>query len=111
MIKTLLAGAILSTGLVAGGAAGADDVIPVHSKESAETKTKEGTSTEGKLQFAVEETDKDGNITYKEIDETEIPKDVQVEHSKESVETKTKEGTSTEGNFQFIVEETDNQKV
>ncbi|PEI31388.1 hypothetical protein CN556_23665 [Bacillus wiedmannii] len=66
MIKTLLAGTILSTGLLAGGAVGAEDV-----------------KTDEKLQVVV--ADKSGNMTHKEINKSEIPKDAEPATPKEDV--------------------------
>ncbi|MBY7113364.1 hypothetical protein ILT06_21235 [Bacillus sp. 17RED48] len=55
MKKTLLAATLLSTGLFAGGVVGTEDV-----------------KTDEKIKVTV--ADKDGNITYKEIDGSEISK-------------------------------------
>ncbi|KAA0746695.1 hypothetical protein DN401_28665 [Bacillus sp. BF2-3] len=66
MIKTLLAGTLLSTGLLAGGAVGAEDV-----------------KTDEKLQVVV--ADKDGNMTHKEINKSEIPKNAEPATPKEDV--------------------------
>jgi hypothetical protein len=97
MFKTLLAGTLLSTGLLTGGIAGE---VP---------DKKEETSIKDKVQYAIQDKDKDGNITYKEIDESELPKDVQVQ-STEGVETDKKEETSITDKVQFIIEDKDKDK-
>ncbi|MEK4894010.1 hypothetical protein MHH74_28590 [Bacillus sp. FSL M7-0996] len=96
MFKTLLAGTLLSTGLLTGGIAGE---VP---------DKKEETSIKDKVQYAIQDKDKDkdGNITYKEIDKSELPKDVQVQ-STEGVETDKKEETSITDKVQFIIEDKD----
>ncbi|MGW5956011.1 hypothetical protein [Bacillus mycoides] len=100
MFKTLLAGTLLSTGLLTGGIAGE---VP---------DKKEETSIKDKVQYAIQDKDKDkdkdkdGNITYKEIDESELQKDVQVQ-STEGVETDKKEETSITDKVQFIIEDKD----
>lgn len=74
MIKTLLAGTVLSTGLFAGGVLGTEDVKKDEKVEKTKyTQTMESSTEEGKVKVTV--ADKDGNITYKEIDKSEIPKD------------------------------------
>ncbi|PFE10613.1 alpha-ketoglutarate permease [Bacillus cereus] len=90
MIKTLLAGALLSTGLLAGGAVGAEDV-----------------KTDEKLQVVV--ADKDGNITHKEIDKSEILKDAvpAQPQSTEDVKTDKKEGISANGKVKVAVADKD----
>ncbi|HFJ9466891.1 TPA: hypothetical protein ACGW7V_006319 [Bacillus cereus] len=80
MIKTLLAGTLLSTGLLAGGAVGAEDV-----------------KTDGKLQVVV--ADKSGNMTHKEINKSEIPKDAKPATPKEDVKT--------DGKLQVVVADKD----
>ncbi|MED3542278.1 hypothetical protein ABEX53_18950 [Bacillus toyonensis] len=87
MFKTLLAGALLSTGLLTGGAGAVPD-------------NKEETSIKDKVQYAIPNKDKDGNITYKEIDKSELPKDVQVQ-STEGVET---------DKVKFVIEDKDKDK-
>ncbi|HDR4907610.1 TPA: hypothetical protein QCR48_004086 [Bacillus cereus] len=63
MIKTLLAGTLLSTGLLAGGV--------------------EDVKTDEKLHVVV--ADKSGNMTHKEINKSEIPKDAEPATPKEDV--------------------------
>ncbi|MGG5741732.1 MULTISPECIES: hypothetical protein [Bacillus cereus group] len=93
MFKTLLAGALLSTGLLTGGAGAVPD-------------NKEETSIKDKVQYAIPNQDKDGNITYKEIDKSELPKDVQVQ-STEGVETDKKEEPSITDKVKFVIEDKD----
>jgi hypothetical protein len=94
MFKTLLAGTLLSTGLLTGGIAGA---VPDN---------KEETSIKDKVQYAIPNQDKDGNITYKEIDKSELPKDVQVQ-STEGVKTDNKEEPSITDKVKFVIEDKD----
>ncbi|MDA2626900.1 hypothetical protein PDQ36_27335 [Bacillus cereus] len=93
MFKTLLAGALLGTGLLTGGAGAVPD-------------NKEETSIKDKVQYAIPNQDKDGNITYKEIDESELPKDVQVQ-TKKGVETDKKEEPSIKDKVKFVIEDKD----
>ncbi|MDA1763453.1 hypothetical protein ACFTSE_10465 [Bacillus cereus] len=90
MIKTLLAGTLLSTGLLAGGAGGAEDV-----------------KTDEKLQVVV--ADKSGNMTHKEINKSEIPKDAEPAQAQptEDVKTGEKEGTSVKDKMQVAVADKD----
>lgn len=112
MIKTLLAGTLLSTGLLAGGVVNGEDVKPVEKsqvtivdkngnieykemnkseipkeavpaqKQSMENVKTDETSAKDKVKVAVAE--RNGNITYKEIDESDIPKDAVPATSKEN---------------------------
>ncbi|MCU4959643.1 hypothetical protein ABWK43_20500 [Bacillus thuringiensis] len=66
MLKTLLVATLLSTGLLAGGEVGTEDL-----------------KTDEKIKVTA--ADKDGNITYKEIDESEIPKNAVPATPKEDV--------------------------
>ncbi|MFT9868787.1 hypothetical protein ACTJJY_23440 [Bacillus sp. 22475] len=93
MFKTLLAGALLGTGLLTGGAGAVPD-------------NKEETSIKDKVQYAIPNQDKDGNITYKEIDKSELPKDVQVQ-TKKGVETDKKEEPSITDKVKFVIEDKD----
>ncbi|PEO39954.1 hypothetical protein [Bacillus wiedmannii] len=81
MIKTLLAGTVLSTGLFAGGVLDTEDVKSNQkiekSKYSETIEMPEGTDSNqmktGKAQAAYK--NEDGTFTVKEIDESEIPTD------------------------------------
>ncbi|EOQ01569.1 hypothetical protein [Bacillus cereus] len=81
MIKTLLAGTVLSTGLFASGVWGTEDIKKDEkvdkTKYSETIKIQEGTDSHqmksGKVQAAYK--NEDGTFTVKEIDESEIPAD------------------------------------
>ncbi|MGN7893964.1 hypothetical protein ACTJJY_17965 [Bacillus sp. 22475] len=89
MIKTLLAGTLLSTGLLAGGAGGAEDV-----------------KIDEKLHVVA---DKSGNMTHKEINKSEIPKDAEQAQAQPIGDAKTgkKEGTSVKDKMQVAVADKD----
>ncbi|SFM32241.1 hypothetical protein SAMN04488573_12412 [Bacillus sp. 5mfcol3.1] len=91
MIKTLLAGAILSTGLVAGGAVGAEDA------KMDNLKSNEGSSNQVITQGA------DGTTSF--LQNFDVPKDAVPATSKEGAKTveKTK-GTGTNSEEGKMVE-------
>lgn len=80
MIKTILAGTVLSTGLFAGGVLGAEDVKKDEKVEKAtytqtmNSSTEEGAPAEGTVKSAVGEASKDGKAKFKELDESEVSK-------------------------------------